>query len=109
MSAATRDAELTAIKDPTVLDLAMRVHNDQRIPTGPLGTWAIAYARWRAGDRPNYPTPPSAARGVTTDAILRVDAIVRRLVPFRERRQAPDDVEVANFTRRRAADWNPAA
>lgn len=103
--------ELEAIKDPTIREAVLRVYNDPGIPTGPLGTWALKYARWRLGDRPLYPCPPSSERKVTLEAIARVDDLVRRLVDFRPR--TTPAVEVASEhhlrPRKRAADWNPTA
>lgn len=101
--------ELAAIKDPDVREAVLRVHNHPGIPTGPLGTWALKYARWRLGDRPLYPTPPSAHPKVSIEAILRVDALVNRLVDFRPRTGPPVDVASDHHLRprKRAADWNP--
>lgn len=104
--------ELATIKDPAVREAVLRVYNDPEIPTGPLGTWAIKFARWRLGDRPLYPCPPSAAPKVTLEGIDRVERRVRRLVDFRPRRIPPDEVErtaAREPAARRTADWNPAA
>lgn len=103
--------ELDAITDPAIRETVLRVYNDPRIPTGPLGAWALAYARWRAGDRDTYIAPPSAARGVTIDAIERIERIVRDLVEWRDRRIPPAAIASEHHLRprRRAADWNPTA
>jgi hypothetical protein len=110
MSSYSYDTELERIKDPGLrADLDTLIRHDPRIPTGPLGAWALSYARWRRGDRNTYPTPPSGEKAVTIDGILRVDALVRELVEWRPRRREPDEVLVDDLTRSRVADWNPEA
>lgn len=107
MSGTEYATELDRIDDVELrADLDQAIGANARIPTGPLKLWALKYARWRAGDRPLYPVPPSAK--VAIEGIELVEAIVNALVPFRQRRgRIDEDVVPRDFTRRRTADWNP--
>lgn len=113
--------EYEAIKNPELQAALHRLAHDDRIPAGLLRAWALALMRWRVGDRPRSPLPPSASiPGVSgqaaLDLIRHVDTVVLELVPWRSGPLAALTIDTGEVLERipptpdpRTADWSPTA